>query len=196
MPAVVEVDVDVAGLGKARIDQRVGHLADHPFVDVTAEFVPGVPPHRGRVGQPLPLLGRGGRGADEGGAEKNQVFHGGFHWVFVFPETKITPFGEFRDVLFHFSCKKCADLLTRGVVVPYICLRNPQPDRPAAGGYRQWRTVRFQQVVPTYPHPFTFYPRFIHGFFNTPAVCGPPLPALPFPSCSGGFAGPVRRRTA
>ena len=70
VPAVVDIEVNVSGLGQPRLDQRVGHFADHPLIDVAAELVPRAPAHRRRIGQAFPLLGRRGRRAAERGAKE------------------------------------------------------------------------------------------------------------------------------
>ena len=49
LPAVVDVDVDVAGIAHAARDHRVGDLAHGAVVDVGAELVPAVPAHRRRL---------------------------------------------------------------------------------------------------------------------------------------------------
>ena len=75
VPAVVDIDVNVSGIGKARSDQRVGDLPDHPFIDVAGEFVPRTPAHRRSVGKALPLLGVGDRRTAKGGTKQENTFH-------------------------------------------------------------------------------------------------------------------------
>src|SRR5208337_5275348 len=43
LPAVVDVDVDVARVFHARLHHGVGHALDHVLADVAAELVPRVP---------------------------------------------------------------------------------------------------------------------------------------------------------
>ena len=43
---VIEIDMVVAGLPHARGDEKVADLKDERLVDVAAEMVPRVPPHR------------------------------------------------------------------------------------------------------------------------------------------------------
>ncbi len=62
VPAVVEVDVDVAGIAQARGNQRVGGAPDQRLVDIAAVVVPGVPPHRRSQREAFGLLRRGGQG--------------------------------------------------------------------------------------------------------------------------------------
>ena len=45
LPAVVNVDVDVARVFHARLHHGVGHALDHVFADVAGELVPRVPAH-------------------------------------------------------------------------------------------------------------------------------------------------------
>ncbi len=45
-PAVVDDQIFVPGIAQTRSDHRVGGLANHLFVDVIGEGVPGIPAHR------------------------------------------------------------------------------------------------------------------------------------------------------
>ena len=60
LPAVVDDDVFVAGVGHAGGGHRIGHLLDELLADVAAELVPGVPAHR-RRGREAAVQGIGKR---------------------------------------------------------------------------------------------------------------------------------------
>ena len=51
LPAIINVDVLIAGVLHAVGRHRVGHRADNRFVHAGGEFVPAVPAHRRRLGE-------------------------------------------------------------------------------------------------------------------------------------------------
>ena len=69
VPSVVEVEIDVAGVDEPQLDHFVRRGLDQVFVDVGGELVPGIPPHLGRLSQPLPLGERLVRTAALGGED-------------------------------------------------------------------------------------------------------------------------------
>lgn len=64
-PAVVEIDIIVAGVAHAVLDHRFGDALDELLVDMGGEGVPGIPAHRRSLGEALELLGRRARGKEE-----------------------------------------------------------------------------------------------------------------------------------
>ena len=56
MPAVVQVDVRIAGIAHTRLNERIGDAADKFLVDITGKFIPSVPTHLRAVTDFLPFL--------------------------------------------------------------------------------------------------------------------------------------------
>ena len=63
VPAVIQVQVHVAGVHEAEFHHRVGGGLDQVFVDVGHEAVPGTPAHLRRVGDARPFREVGGQAA-------------------------------------------------------------------------------------------------------------------------------------
>ena len=56
VPAVVQVNIGVAGIAHSRFHEGVGYAAHEFLVDIAAKFVPCVPAHLRAVTDFLPLL--------------------------------------------------------------------------------------------------------------------------------------------
>ena len=57
LPAVVNHYVLISGVFDSRLDHGIGHLPDHVFTYIAAEFVPAIPTHGRRARQSLVLRG-------------------------------------------------------------------------------------------------------------------------------------------
>ena len=51
LPAIINYNIFITRFFHSAFDHGIGHFADQGFTDVTPEFVPAVPPHRGCGGK-------------------------------------------------------------------------------------------------------------------------------------------------